>query len=248
MKKVSLSVLFLCVVLVLPAFAERPLRIVFEEWAPFEFVDAKGAVVGIDIDITRKIFKKMGVEVEYLALPWDTAWKMIEEGRADASLSTSRKESRLPFANFATEDMWTGEFVFFARKDAMATPVKSYKDAKGKSVVIVTGNAYDDSFTNAGLTTVESSSLKNQFKKVASKKADLALAEKTVGLYSLKLWKMDGVVGVHDHVLYKRGYLMPFSKKSDYPGIKAIADRFAAELKLLKASGEYDAIRASWIK
>ena len=49
-------------------------------------------------------------------------------------------------------------------------------------------------------------------------------------------------------ILFSKGYPMPFAKKSDYPGLKKIADDFERELARMKKSGEYDKILLRWLK
>ena len=248
MKKLILIAITLIIGFSSIAHAERPFVVVAEDWAPFEFKAKDGTIQGIDVDIANNIFAKLGITPKYMVLPWDTAWKMAEEGRSDAIFSTSRKEVRKPVLYYPKENMWTGEFVFFVNKKNKKASFTSYADAKGLSVAVVKGNSYSDEFMNAGLKLVEVKTLKKQLRRLASGKVDLAMMEKKVGLYTSKLLNMQSTIDYYDHVFYSKGYPMPFAKKSTYPGIKEISEKFEAELVKMKASGEYQTITDKWTK
>jgi len=66
---------------------------VCEEWAPIEYVDGD-ELKGIDVDITTRVMKPLWMPYEIRTYPWSRAWMMAENGKADAVLSVSCKESR----------------------------------------------------------------------------------------------------------------------------------------------------------
>lgn len=258
----------LCLILTSTLYgAEKKLVIVGEEFAPFEFVK-DGKVVGIDIDIATLIFNKMGIPVDFQIHPWKRAWKKAETGKADAILSTSRKEKRKPYLWYPEEDMWVSAFGFLVQKEKKQPGFQGYKTAVDNKlkIGIVNGNSYHKSFWNAfpyknGAKTFQgdlaASKLNQQLegvnkfdlniKKLAGGRIDLVISDKIVGLYTAKLLGVRDKLDYYDPPLYSKGYPMPFIKKSAYPDIKNIAVKFEKELKALKQTDQYQAIFDKWL-
>lgn len=249
-------------------FAEKIL-VVGEAFAPFEFIQ-NGEVVGIDVDIAKHIFAKIGVEPTFKLYAWKRTWSDIENGKADAVFTTSRKSAREPFVIYPKEDMWDSEFVFFVNSSKKQSGFDGYESAKsgGLTVGIVPGNSYHDSFWSAfpyknGSTEFQgdlatddnyndalktAAGLEQNLKKLAAGRVGLVVADKTVGLYTAKLLGLSGKIEAYDTVLYGKGYPMPFAKKSSNPNIASIAEKFEAELVKMKANGEYQKILDTWLK
>ncbi len=249
---------------------DRKLLVVGEEFPPFEFKQ-NGKAVGIDIDIATHIFKKMDIPAEFRILPWKRAWYMVENGRADAVLTTSRKKKREPYVWYPQEDMWVSEFVFFVKKDRMQPGFRGYETAVGKKlkIGIIHGNSYHSSFWKAfpykdGSTAFKGDitdvhdmlnnqldgapDLKINLKKLARGRTDLFPADKTFGTYTANLLGLGDKLVFYDAVLYSKSYPMPFVRKSDYPNIKKIAEGFEQELEILKNSDEYKKFFDKWLK
>lgn len=251
----------------LHAAEPRKLLVVGEEFPPFEFVQ-KGEVVGIDIDIANHIFNKLNIPVEFKIYPWKRAWFMVEKGRADAVLTTSRKAKREPYVWYPEENMWVSEFVFFVHKDNQKPDFKGYQTAIDQKlrVGIIRGNSYHPSFWEAfpypdGSTTFQgdmetalnpqldpAKDLKINLKKLAAKRMDLFPADKVYGTYTAKLLGLQDKLTYYNIVLYSKPYPMPFVKQSTYPDIENIAKRYEAELKTMKANGEYQTFFDKWLK
>lgn len=229
-----------------PFTSARDLIVVGEAWPPFEFKEGSDAT-GIDVDIAKAIFDKMGIPYQMKILPWARAWAMVEKGEADAVFSTSRKSKREPYLYYPKEDMWTSSFVFFVAKDKKKDSFDGYNDAQGLTVGVVKGNSYNDDFWAAKLKTEESVDLPSALKKLASGRIDLLPADKTVGLYSLKQLGLQDKVTFYEFSLFSKGYPMPFAKKSSYPNLEEVSKQFEMELLKLKASGEYGKIREKWL-
>lgn len=238
----------------------RELFIVAESFPPYEFIDATGKIVGIDIDMIEIIFKRMGVSYKVAIMPWARAWYMIEHGKADAVLSTSRRPERGPFLIYPTEDMWVSEYVFFARREDMHPHFNGYEDAlKGNLKIGITrGNSYHDSFwkvfpyrdTEKKLLDPhleEAVDVEMNMRKLAGRRVDLVIVDRIIGLYQLKLMSLHDRVDYYRVVLFSKGYTMPFARKSTYPGLDEMARRFQQELAAMKKSPAYREIQNRWI-
>ena len=71
---------------------------------PFEYTDASGNFVGIDVDILAAIAEDQGFEYELKSLGWDAAIAACQSGQADAmiagaSITDERKASGWMFSD-----------------------------------------------------------------------------------------------------------------------------------------------------
>jgi len=237
----------------------RKLLIVAEDWAPFEFENDNGDVMGIDVDIASYIFDKMGVDFVVRILPWKRAWKMMERGEADAVFSTSRKEKRMPYLNYPKENMWTSEYVFFVQTSKKQPRLNGYADAKRQNlrIGIINGNSYNEAFWETFPNVTErkthlllegSTNADINFRKLSKGRIDLYIVDKTVGRYTVRRLGLQNNVTWYNQPLFSKGYPMPFAKKSKYPNLPQIAERFEQELIAMKKNGKYEEIREKWLQ
>jgi ABC-type amino acid transport substrate-binding protein len=57
-------------------------------WPPFEYIDeATGQIVGLDVDLARAIGRRLGVDVEFVNVGFDSLYDALYVGRFDAIVS-----------------------------------------------------------------------------------------------------------------------------------------------------------------
>ncbi len=104
---------------------------------PFEYTDAEGNFVGIDVDILAAIAEDQGFEYELKSLGWDAAIAACQAGQANgmiagASITDERKESG-----------WIFSDGYFDATQCMAvaadSDIASFEDLAGKEVAVKTG-------------------------------------------------------------------------------------------------------------
>lgn len=104
---------------------------------PFEYTDASGNFVGIDVDILAAIAEDQGFKYELKSLGWDAAIAACQSGQADgmiagASITEKRKASG-----------WTFSDGYYDSNQTLAVPVDSditgFDDLSGKMVAVKTG-------------------------------------------------------------------------------------------------------------
>ncbi|HIX90726.1 MAG TPA: transporter substrate-binding domain-containing protein [Candidatus Agathobaculum pullicola] len=104
---------------------------------PFEYTDASGNFVGIDVDIVAAIAEDQGFAYEIKPLGWDAAIAACQAGQADgmiagASITDERKESGWIFSDGyyqATQTMTV----------AADSDITGFGDLSGKTVAVKTG-------------------------------------------------------------------------------------------------------------
>lgn len=104
---------------------------------PFEYTDASGNFVGIDVDILAAIAEDQGFQYELKSLGWDSAIAACQAGQADgmiagASITDERKESGWIFSDgyyTATQTMTV----------AADSDITGFEDLVGKNVAVKIG-------------------------------------------------------------------------------------------------------------
>jgi polar amino acid transport system substrate-binding protein len=91
------------------------------DYEPWEYKDANGNFVGIDMDIIREIGKRMGVQVEIQDLGFDALVTAVQEGKVDAAIaamaSTTERRKSVDFSIM----YYAGDNVMLAAKDSNIT-------------------------------------------------------------------------------------------------------------------------------
>ena len=104
---------------------------------PFEYTDASGNFVGIDVDIVAAIAEDQGFEYELKSLGWDGAIAACQSGQADgmiagASITDERKSSG-----------WIFSDGYYTATQTMTVPANSditgFDGLSGKTVAVKTG-------------------------------------------------------------------------------------------------------------
>lgn len=105
-------------------------------FAPFEFTNSDGELVGIDMDLLRAIAKDQGVEVEIRQLGFDAAVQALQSNQVDAvmagmSITDERKKT------FDFSDPYFTSGIQLGVLDS--SDVQSLDDLDGKTVAVKTG-------------------------------------------------------------------------------------------------------------
>lgn len=105
---------------------------------PFEYTDANGDFVGIDVDILAAVAEDQGFEYTLESLGWDASIAACQAGQADgmiagASITDERKESG-----------WIFSDGYYEANQSMAVEASSditgFADLSGKAVAVKTGS------------------------------------------------------------------------------------------------------------
>lgn len=206
---------------------------------PFEYTDASGNFVGIDVDVLAAIAKDQKFEYKLNSLGWDASIAACQAGQADAMIAgASITEKRKNEGWIFSDGYYTATQCMTVAKDS---DIKSFDDIKGKTVAVKTGTM--------GATYAESLKDKYGFK--------ITYLEDSPTVYQT-------VIGGQAVALFEDTPVMKASIKSGNLALKVVEssenegapyglaifnkdnqeflDLFNAGLKNIKASGEYDKI------
>jgi ABC-type amino acid transport substrate-binding protein len=183
---------------------------------------------------------------------------LAERGQIDAVLSVSYKLSRESVLLYTPEQraftesgelppdfLWISEYVFFVKRSrVLDLRFESYEQIKRDGLRVGTNKdySYDPEFLAAGLSVREYPDTRSGMTALINGDIDLYPMDRTVGVAELRRMGLTGAVTALPRPLFSKPYLCPFVRGSDMPGIEAIMDAFHAQLRLMRATGEYDEI------
>ena len=106
-------------------------------YMPFEMKDKKGRIIGYDVDMAKKMAKKMGVKLKLVSTAWDGLIAGLLTNKFDIIMSgmTITQQRNLKI-NFADSYIVVGQTVMMQKK--LAGKVKSAKDLDKSEYTIAT--------------------------------------------------------------------------------------------------------------
>lgn len=233
------------------------LLLIAENWPPFEY-EQDGKIVGVDVEVLARIFKKLGIAYEIRLYPWSRCKMMAENGETDMLLSISYAKDRESFllytesqrefgrsGTWPTEYLWSSEYVFFCRQlyaDKLKFESLAQVRADGYRLGTVRDYSYSPEFQKTCTSAYEAPDFESGIRLLAEGKYDLFPADQTVGMHTVKKLRLTSELTRLPKAIFKKPYLMPFGQKSTYPDKLGLMTRLYAELAALRESGEYQKI------
>ncbi|SOB59319.1 Extracellular solute-binding protein family 3 [Pseudodesulfovibrio profundus] len=226
------------------ALAQRnALPIVFEEYPPYEFVE-DGQVKGINMDIIREAFKRMGITPFFEPRPWNRAIYQLKTGEILALSSGFRTKDRQLFAYFPDTPLALETNMVITRSDRDIS-IKSLDDLRPLRIGVVRGYAYGTKFdTMRGLNIIEAQSAHQLLLMLLNDRMDVAICNQTVFKYiARKEEALDKIRFVFE-VSREPLYLM-FSRAHGQRA-KQLANDFGAVVRQMVKDGSFAAIEARY--
>lgn len=208
-------------------------------FSPFEFQDAEGNIVGIDMDILKAVAEDQNFEYELQYVGWDAAIAACQAGQADgmiagASITEERKANG-----------WTFSDGYYDATQGMAvandSSITGFADMKGKKVAVKNGtmsNQYAESIKNEyGFEVVTFSTSPDMYQAVMGGQVDACLDDTPILKYNIKIGElnMKFVDGTENEPAQYGFAIFDESKKE-------LVELFNAGLKNIRANGKYDEI------
>ena len=250
MKK--LIIVVLCIAMVLCVFSgcgkkeEGKVWIIATDtvFKPFEYTDANGQFVGIDVDILAAIAADQGFEYELRSLGWDAAIAACQSGQADgmiagASITDERKETGWIFSEGyynATQCMTV----------AADSTIASFDDLNGQSVAVKTatqGAAYAESLAEEyGFTITYFEDSPTMYQAVIGGQHAACFEDTPIMAASIKEGDLAlKIVEGSENEGGPYGFAI-FNEEN-----QELLDMFNAGLENIKANGTYDEILAKYL-
>ncbi len=213
-------------------------------FSPFEFQDADGNIVGIDMDILAAVAEDQGFTYDLQYVGWDAAIAACQAGQADgmiagASITEERKANG-----------WTFSDGYYDATQGMAvakdSDIKGFDDMKGKKVAVKNGtmsNEYAESIKEEyGFEVVTFPTSPDMYQAVMGGQVDACMDDTPILKYNIKIGELDMkfVEGTENEPAQYGFAIFDASKQE-------LVDLFNAGLKNIRENGKYDEIIAKYL-
>lgn len=212
-------------------------------FAPFEFEDASGKKIGIDMDLLAAIAEDQGFEYEVQALGFNASLQAVQANQVDGMIAgMSITEDRKKTFDFSDPYFDSGVVMGILATD---DTTKSYEDLKGKNVAIKIGTegaAFAESIKDKyGFTTTTFKDSANMYEDVKAGNSVACFED-----YPVLGYAVTQNVGLKIVTEKEQGSSYGFAvNKGKNP---ELIEMFNAGLKDLKESGKYQEILDTYIQ
>lgn len=119
----------------------------YTDYAPMNFKDDKGTLVGFDTELALMVFNALGYEVKFKLIDWSNKYLELDGGTIDCiwngftyNVADSDGVQRSDKVDFTVAYMQNAQCIV---RKASASNITSWADFEGKSVAYETGSAAD---------------------------------------------------------------------------------------------------------
>lgn len=176
-----------------------------DSFPPMGFKDEKNEIVGFDIDLAKEVAKRLGREVEFKAIDWNSKEAELKSGRVDIlwnglDITDKRKENML----FSEPYMDNRQIVFVAKNGKVAVAGES--DLAGKTIGTQSGGTTEEYFENKPELKASMKEVKyypdyiNAFMDLENGRLDAVVGDEIIGRYYIskhpdEIQAIDTVIG-----------------------------------------------------
>ena len=215
----------------------------------FQYVDEDGQFAGLDVELSKLIFKQAGFDIHFQLYPWTRILHLLEKGELDVALSAADSDQRRKYAHFSSQAFRLGHNILYTTRthEAKFRAFKNLSQLKNTEfrLAVLRGAAY--SFEYESL--LNASWFSEKLVVVDSPKRTLDLlvlgrVEAFIGSeYGVKKWAqeigyVEQLVSVFRLMSDSEAETHIMYSKKTVP--KEWVDKVDAAMKKLKENGEYD--------
>ena len=125
---------------------KRPQIVVGSDvYPPFNYEDADGTPTGIDVELAREAFRRMGYEPKFVTIVWEEKNKLLEQGTIDCIWGSFSMDGR------EAEYHWAGPYLYSRQVVAVRSDSDIYtlQDLADKVVAVQSTTKPEELFLNA---------------------------------------------------------------------------------------------------
>lgn len=212
---------------------------------PFEYTDASGNFVGIDVDILAAVAEDQGFKYELQSLGWDGAVAAVQAGQADAIIAGATiKQERIDSGWIFSEGYFDATQTFVVAADSDIT---SFEGLSGKNVAVKNGTAGADFAESLkdeyGFTVTVFEDSPTMYQDVLNGNSAACVEDTPIMAASIK---EGGLALQIPEGMESEG--APYGFAIMNADNQELLDMFNAGLANIKANGKYDEILDSYLK
>jgi polar amino acid transport system substrate-binding protein len=225
-----------------PASTAATLRLVTDQWIPYENL-SDTAAPGFSTEILKHVFAGMGQEVSFEEFPWARAARMVFRGERDGIFTAFRNHEREHYCYFPSEPLAHDKWVFFIRSaDAGRLKFSSFNDLVGHDIAVLRGAAISPEFwdfVHEHRNFTETASDEADFRMLQAGRVDYVVASFVNGMRLTRLLGLAGKVQPLSRSLKEDDMYVIFSRQRVSP---ALVEAFSDALHQFKQSQAFRAI------
>lgn len=103
-----------------------------DNYPPFNYEDTNGNLTGIDVDLAKEAFGRLGYEIEFKAIDWEKKKELVDAGKIDCIWGSFSIDGREKDYKWTDAYMYSRQVVA-VRKDS---GINSLTDLAGKTVAV----------------------------------------------------------------------------------------------------------------
>ena len=165
--------------------AAAPLRLVTDQWVPYENLSDAGAP-GFSTEVLTGVFAAMKQEVSFEEFPWARAAQMVFRGERDGIFTAFYNEERARYCHFPSEPLARDKWIFFVRTaDVGRLRSASFDDLVGHDIAVLRGASISPEFWDFARRhqhVVETASDEANFRMLEAGRVDYVVASHVNGM------------------------------------------------------------------
>ena len=115
-----------------------------DDYPPFNYADPNGKPTGIDVELAKEAFARMGYEAEFVQINWEDKKNLVENGDIDCIWGSFSMDGREEEYNWAGPYMLSYQVVAVNRD----SDIETLGDLEGKIVAVQSTTKPEEIFTN----------------------------------------------------------------------------------------------------
>lgn len=217
-----------------------------DDWFPYSsIVPGSNNAQGFAPDLVRAVFKKRGIEVEYIVVPFARCLHYADTGEVVGCFDATKTDANKGAYYWHTPPLFYDGISIFSRRSHTRVDLTA-KDLEGKSVGITIGYTYPTSFMqNKKITKYEAPSDDNLLRMLRADRVDYILLNTLPGKLRIKNNKDYSGEIKEVGLMQKDGFWLAFSK-TNKDG-KEMSKIFESGLQEFVKNGHYKKLYAEFI-
>lgn len=158
-------------------------------YPPFNFYNDKNELVGFDVDVSKEVAKRLGVDFKPVTTEWSGIIEGLRSGAYDGILgSMAITKERLEVVDFSTPYYYSGAQLVVKKGSKFTKP----EDLKGKIIGLVTGTTFENDAKKLGAGEIKLYKDDNQtLMELDSGVVDAVITDRVVGVNAMNKGKFD---------------------------------------------------------
>lgn len=219
------------------------LPIVFEDYPPYEYVE-EGEVKGMNMEIIREAFRRMGIKPYFEPRPWKRAVLQLKNGEILALSSGFMTEERKKFVEYPSTPLCMETNMVIVRAGS-GLVINSLDNLRPLRLGVVQGYVYGEPFDSmTGLNKIMAKSSHQLLRMILEGRVDAVVGNMAVFTYLAgkqdRLNEIDFIYEVSSEPLY-----LMFSKAQG-PRAMKLARAFSIAVKGMIKDGTFAVIQAKY--